>query len=379
MSASADDPYRVLKVRRTSTLAEIKIARKRWELKLHPDKQEAHASDEFLAKCAERLAAVRASFALIGTEDARAAFDAAWAEAHPAAAVEVMEADEDEEVMEASEFWSGALHSLAVVLMTAAAGPVLANLALADALADARASGRDARGNYPLPSGRDVAITLTMLAAAFLALTAPLRLAPSLGLRVANFVLAAAAAMHYPVHDYVDGAGFLLGAWCLTVLCFPRATLHHRVLLCGVVVAPIVAMVLWFAALEPTGWLVHTWALLGVTYALLFIPAAQDLRKSVVLPLCLGALVGFVSRLRMCGVTLESSNALDLLEQCAGSTAVGLLAAKASTTWLLVLDGLFFILLALLTSSSIPYQEPLEVAKPRIEPPQTLTQTLTQP
>ena len=68
-----------------------------------------------------------------------------------------------------------------------------------------------------------------------------------------------------------------------------------------------------------------------------------------------------------CGVTLESSIAMDLLEQCAGSTAVDLLAAEASTTWLLVLDGLFLILLALLTSSSIPYEEPLEVAKPRIE------------
>lgn len=362
MSVSTDDPYRVLKVRRTSTLAEIKIARKRWELKLHPDKQDAHASDEFLVKCAERLAAVRASFGLIGTEDARAAFDAAWAEAHPAAAVEVMEADEDEDVMEASEFWSRALHSLAVVLMTAAAWPVLARLVLADA--------RD----HPPASGRDVATKLTMLAAAFLALTMPLRLAPSLGLRVANFVLAAAVAVHYPVHDYgvaADyGAGFLLylvhafGAW----FCLPRVTLRPGALLCGAVVAPIVAMVLWqFASLEPMGWLVHTWALLGATYALLFIPAAQDLRKSVVLPLCLGALVGFVSRLRMCGVTLESSNAMDLLEQCAGSTAVDLLAAEASTTWLLVLDGLFFILLALLTSSSIPYEEPLEVVKPRIE------------
>ena len=76
---------------------------------------------------------------------------------------------------------------------------------------------------------------------------------------------------------------------------------------------------------------------------------------------------------------------MDLLEQCAGSTAVDL-AAEASTTSLLVLDGLFFILLALLTSSSIPYQEPLEVAKPRIEPPNpnpdpnpTLTRWLDDP
>lgn len=362
MSVSTDDPYRVLKVRRTATLDEIKTARKRWELKLHPDKQDPHATDEFLRQCAERLAAVRVAFAKIGSKDARAAFDAAWAEAHPAAAV-VMEASEchDEESMEASEFWSRALHSLAVVLMTFAARPVLTRLALPDEL-----------------SVHNVGATLTMLAAAFLALTAPLRLGPSLGLWVATFVIAAVVAIYYPVHNYgADGffVYLLIGHrafFILLGLCLPHTAARCVALLAGAAVAPFGAAFVRaftpFELMQMGSWLLHTWALLGATSPLLFIPAAQVPRKATFLPLCLGAMVGLVSRLRMCGVALEASkNAMDLLKQCAGTTAVDLLVAQASTTLLLALAGLFFILLASLTSAPIPYEEPLEVAKPRLE------------
>ena len=360
MSVSTDDPYRVLKVRRTATLDEIKIARKRWELKLHPDKQDPHATDEFRRQCAEKLAAVRAAFAKIGTKDARAEHDAAWAKEHPAAAV-VMEASEahDEDSMEASEFWSRALHSLAVVLITAAARPVLTRLALPDVLGV-------------------VGATLTMLAAAFLALTAPLRLGPRPGLWVATFVIAAVVAIYYPVHEY-GAEGFFVylvighrAFFLLLGLCLPRAAARCVVLLVGAAVAPFGAAFVRaftpFGLMQMGSWLLHTWALLGATSPLLFIPAAQAPRKAAVLPLCLGAVVGLVSRLRMCGVALEASkNAMDLLEQCAGSTAVDLLVAQASTTLLLALAGLFFFLLASLTSAPIPYEEPFEVAKPRLK------------
>ena len=366
MSVSTDDPYRVLKVRRTATLDEIKIARKRWELKLHPDKQDPHATEEYRRQCAERLAAVRAAFAKIGTKEKRAAFDADWAEEHPAAAV-VMEASEahDEESMEASEFWSRALHSLAVVLMTAAAWPVLTRLALTDVL-----------GVHNV--GSTLAICIAMLAAAFLALTAPLRLGPSLGLWVATFVIAAVVAIYYPVHEY-GAEGFFVylvighrAFFLLLGLCLPRAAARCVVLLAGAAVAPFGAVFVRaftpFELMQMGSWLLHTWALLGATSPLLFIPAAQAPRIAAVVPLCLGAVVGLVSRLRMCGVAFEASkNAMDLLEQCAGSTAVDLLVAQASTTLLLALAGLFFFLLASLTSAPIPYEEPLEVAKPRLE------------
>ena len=58
------------------------------------------------------------------------------------------------------------------------------------------------------------------------------------------------------------------------------------------------------------------------------------------------------------------------IEQCVGSAAVDVLAAKASTVLLLALGGLYLILLSLLTSTSIPYQESVELEEleaPRIE------------
>ena len=79
---ASPNPYATLQLRppyRKATLDQIKQQRKKLELKYHPDKQGSEASEEFLAQCAERLAAVRAAFALIGTETARAEYDAASA------------------------------------------------------------------------------------------------------------------------------------------------------------------------------------------------------------------------------------------------------------------------------------------------------------
>ena len=64
---ASPNPYATLQLRppyRKATLDQIKQQRKKLELKYHPDKQSSEASEEFLAQCAERLAAVRAAVAL---------------------------------------------------------------------------------------------------------------------------------------------------------------------------------------------------------------------------------------------------------------------------------------------------------------------------
>jgi hypothetical protein len=381
MSAMTDqDPYRVLKVARSASFDEIKVARKRLELKLHPDKQAADASDAYLASCAERLAAVRAAFALIGTEDTRAAFDAAWAEAHPAAASNsVCVAVEDDEVMDTAEFWATALHSLAAIVTTATAWPVFVKLAQAE----------QRRTSVPFPLLMDAPATfLTTLVCSCVALTVPVRLPPAVGLSLSSFVFAAAAAAHYPVQD--SGVGLLLVA----ALCFLRraGVLFYGAQFCAAVVVPVTALLLWSASLvhEPLTWLLFTWALVGATYALLSMRTARD-RGPTGLLAYVGVLVGLGSRVLLCpplhrlfepstwmsGLAADSpSNSLVAvsraltwhqlqteLDQCARSGALDAL-ATTHATWLLVLGGgLYLVLLTLLTASSIPFQEPLAACR----------------
>ena len=97
----SEDPYRVLKLRRTATEEDIKVNRKQLELRYHPDKNR-DASEAHQQLCRERLDAVRAAYALVGTPEPRAEFDATWQAAHPSSeatwvAVDGFEPDDGDE------------------------------------------------------------------------------------------------------------------------------------------------------------------------------------------------------------------------------------------------------------------------------------------
>ena len=340
-----NDPYRVLKLRRTCTLAEIKVARKRLELKFHPDKQEANASDDHIAKCAERLTAVREAFALIGTEEARAAFDEAWAEAHPSAADSASVDADDAEVMDPSEFCAILLHCLAIIFMTIMAWPVLEHLGRRHA-------------SPPIPM-------LAMLACLCLVLTVPcMRLPPALGLRLASLVYVVVAAARYSVQECgLTTALVLLLLWCYRarlVLSGARFT--------AAVLAPLAALLLWsLGSLEPVGWLLQTWATLGATYIVLTLP--EECGTPARSFCATGAFV-FAARLM---TVPHSSFTLEQLQmglgQCAVRGAIDALASEGHVAWLIALGVLYCLLVMLLASSSIPFEEidAIPLAKPRIE------------
>ena len=105
------NPYRVLKVPRTATIDEIKRAYKLLALKYHPDKQDRDASSERLELAAKKLEEANEARALIGTEDARAAFDVAWDAAHPASVDTQTNWDEEDDDAD-DTFWEGCLRGL---------------------------------------------------------------------------------------------------------------------------------------------------------------------------------------------------------------------------------------------------------------------------
>ena len=209
-------PYATLQLRppyRKATLDQIKQQRKKLELKYHPDKQSSEASEEFLAQCAERLAAVGAAFALIGTETARAEYDAASA-AHSSTSATTSPPEEKSEAAIVAWSYDDALRACATVAASYFVWPLVLLPLI---------SGTVKRMNtttYKVQeSPAAVAVLLACLAFYLSSSIQPLDLSfPQSRRWAAGAVCAIAAGALYPSDCGVDSFGLILGGLALVPL-----------------------------------------------------------------------------------------------------------------------------------------------------------------